>query len=107
MKPKWKVQPAPTGRYKSFEKRGWPSLEFADGRVVGYIYSTAKESYVPRRVIDGTHAPLKFIMYDYSEGAQKRKSLRSKREFTSLDDAKRALEACVAANPDFIQKAQQ
>jgi hypothetical protein len=42
---KWRVQPAPTGRYRSFERRGWPEAQI-DGVIVAML--EAPENYSTR-----------------------------------------------------------
>jgi hypothetical protein len=64
LKLKWRVGTIPTGRYSSFEKRAWPSADYADGRIAAYI--TCEHSYRPSRVRDGTHSPLTVRVADYS-----------------------------------------
>ena len=43
MKITWKVDEAPTGRYRSFQKRSWPTATYADGKIAAQIY--ADQSY--------------------------------------------------------------
>lgn len=57
MKIKWIVQPAPTGRYRSFERRGWPKGESENGDPVARI--ECGDAYAPKRVKTGDHAPLR------------------------------------------------
>lgn len=45
VKLKWKVDPVPTGRYRSFVKRGWPSAYYPDGNNAVFLY--AEEPYAP------------------------------------------------------------
>lgn len=40
VKLKWKVDPPPTGRFRCFVKRGWPSATYPDGSSAAYICST-------------------------------------------------------------------
>lgn len=35
----WRVIPEPTGRYRSFARRGWPHAEYTNGRRAAYISS--------------------------------------------------------------------
>lgn len=74
IKIKWKVDPAPTGRYRSFEKRGWPRAEYDDGQLAASII--CESDYIPRNVKEGKHADLKIIIYDYSSGKRVMKSLK-------------------------------
>lgn len=62
---KWRVGEAPTGQYKSFFKRSWPSAELEDGRPAFSII--CEDSYVPADVKTGKHAELKINVADWSE----------------------------------------
>jgi hypothetical protein len=64
LKLKWHVGTVPTGRYRSFEKRAWPSADYADGRTAAYI--RCEHSYRPSMVRDGIHSPLTVMVADYS-----------------------------------------
>lgn len=39
---KWRVDPAPTGPYRSFSKRAWPSADYPNGATAGYIINVDK-----------------------------------------------------------------
>lgn len=41
----WRVAPEPTGRYRSFERRAWPSAEYKNGACAAYM--SHEESYEP------------------------------------------------------------
>ncbi len=90
MKLKWKVGEAPTGRYRSFEKRGWPCADFADGRCAAMIQ--CDDSYVPAAAREGNHAPLSVYIADYSAG-KSFKWRKLKLTAATLDEAK-----AIAAN---------
>lgn len=47
MKLKWRVDPAPTGRYRSFSRRGWPSADYANGECAACIVSVNDVEYTP------------------------------------------------------------
>jgi hypothetical protein len=65
LKLKWKVGDIPVGRYSSFEKRAWPSADYADGRIAAYI--TCEDAYKPDRARTGAHKPLTLHIADYSK----------------------------------------
>lgn len=44
---KWRVGEKPTGRYKSFQKRSWPSAEYPDGKMAVMLYAANGEGYWP------------------------------------------------------------
>lgn len=60
----WKVAEAPTGMYRSFERRGWPVAHYADGSVAACI--SCEDDYCPRDVREGKHAPLTVRVADHS-----------------------------------------
>ena len=97
MKLKWKVDPEPTGRYRSFEGRAWPSAEYVDGRLAAFI--VCSEDYRPRYVKTGNHPELAVKLYDYSGAERVTKVLKAR--FATLAEAKAATAACLAANPQF------
>lgn len=101
MKVKWIVAPKPTGRYRSFEKRGWPHAEYEDGQYAGSIVCTDQtQNYVPSQVKTGNHPPLKVRVYDYS-GPQ-RASVITKTEYKTLAEAKEVLAELLHKFPHFI-----
>lgn len=104
MKLKWKVQPAPTGRYRSFDKRGWPQLLTPSDRVAAFI--DCEDSYYPPWVREGRHKELSVIIYDHTNGMQQRKTRRLVARFANLDEAKKAAETFLAAHVDFLPKEQ-
>lgn len=99
MKTRWKVQPPPTGTYRAFQFRGWPSLEYEDGQIAASIH--CEDSYCMTIVKSGRHAPLSVHLYDYSLGAQHRKCRVLVERFTTLDKAKAAAEAALKRHPHF------
>lgn len=99
IKLKWKVAPEPTGRYRSFETRSWPTAYYEDGTTAGFVISTTKESYIPRLVREGKHAPLELWIVGHSSGLPSR---RLKARFATLEEAKAALPEALAANPQYL-----
>lgn len=43
----WRVGEKPTGRYKSFQKRSWPSAEYPDGKPAITLHQVDGDSYFP------------------------------------------------------------
>lgn len=100
---KWKVAEAPTGRYRSFEKRGWPSASFkSNDRPAIAIYCA--DSYTPANVKEGRHAELMVNIADYSVEGQGFKWRTLKARFKTLDEAKAAGIRALEAHPDFLPK---
>lgn len=99
IKIKWLVQPKPTGRYKSFAKRGWPQAWYGED-LVAAIH--ADEDYRPA-IAGGLLCPaLRVVVYDYRRGAQLRKSAQLKNRACSVDDAKRLVASFYKAHPDWL-----
>lgn len=55
----WKVHSRPTGRYRSFQQRGWPTgwSDQSESRIIAQI--VCEDRYEPRLVRSGAHKPLK------------------------------------------------
>lgn len=96
---KWRVQPAPTGRYRSFDRRGWPTAEYEDGSYCASIY--CEDEYVPARVKTGDHRPLTLMIRDRSTDPQW-KRVRASKQFTTLEEAKAALAKILVAHPHLM-----
>lgn len=97
MKVKWKVAEVPTGRYRSFDTRGWPTASYEDGSFAGSIYCTSNEAYVPSRVKTGNHAPLKLRIRNFS--APTWTCVISTSEFKTVDEAKAAFDRILKQYP--------
>ncbi|MCK5641739.1 MAG: hypothetical protein KAJ19_13135 [Gammaproteobacteria bacterium] len=52
---KWRVCEVPSGRYRSFTKRGWPSADIDEKTAVGL---SCEHEYIPERVRKGDHGPI-------------------------------------------------
>lgn len=97
MKLVWKVQEAPTGQFRSFEKRGWPTANYDDGTPAGHI--RCDDDYTSANVKTGKHAPLMLFVADHSVGRDpelkaKHGAFRwrkAKSTFATLKEAKEAL----------------
>jgi len=61
---RWKVEAAPTGQYRSFERRGWPGASYASGDAAVMI--RCEDDYVPSLVREGKHAPLSVYVSHWS-----------------------------------------
>lgn len=99
MKIIWKVRPAPTGRYRSFEKRGWPDAEYEDGQPAASV--SCEDDYIPRDVKTGHHRELTVRIADYSEkpvwGWK-----RLKKRFATLQEAKEIVPIFLKQYPNFV-----
>lgn len=101
MKLKWKVQPAPTGRYRSFDHRGWPELLSPGGHLVAMI--CCSDDYSAKRAKSGEHMLLSVVVYDYHDttGAG-RTAARFKERFKRIEDAKWAAENFFRERPQCL-----
>ncbi len=99
MKLKWKVQPKPTGRYASFQYRGWPELYSPEGSILARIHCSHVD-YSHRVAQQADHGPLTVYVYRYSNGQRLSDWIRSK--FATLSEAKAATEAFFAEHPDYL-----
>jgi hypothetical protein len=94
---KWKVDEAPTGRYRSFQSRGWPSAEYKDGRPAAAIY--CEDSYEPANARTGKHAPLSVRVADHSVTPWKWRTV--KQRFATLQEAKDGITKLLEQFPKF------
>ena len=96
MKIKWKVAPAPTGPYRSFQHRDWPRAVLPDGTSVFRL--ECFESYSPWRVREREHPPITiFVRCGTHDGW---KWVRLKVQADSLEEAKRRVAGFIERNPD-------
>lgn len=99
----WRVQSEPTGKYRSFDKRGWPDARYRDGRIAAAIYCTCPtDDYSARTIREGSHAPLKVRVADYSVAPWRWRQLSG--TFATLDEAKAGLVKVLAANSHLVPK---
>lgn len=99
LKIKWIVSTAPTGKYRSFECREWPSAEYEDGSPMAFI--TCEDEYYYPNVKIGDHKELILHVCDYSQEPWKRRTLTKR--FKTLQDAKKGLIEFFTNHPEFIK----
>lgn len=102
MKIKWKVQSPPTGRWRSFEKRGWPGASYQNEDETPAAMITCEDEYRPRDVKTGNHAPLNVFIADHREQAWKWRKL--KKQAVDLGEAKRLVDQALNQHPEFQPK---
>jgi len=102
MKIKWTVGAVPTGKYRSFQTRDWPSAEYPDGTHCASIVPTLPEDedYDPKKVKTGNHGPLVLLIADHSKPEWTK--VRAKARYASVNEAKAALVKLLEANPHLI-----
>jgi hypothetical protein len=66
MKYKWKVSEAPSGPYRSFQKRSWPFAYYCDKEESPACAVYCDTSYSVTRMKDADHAPLTMMVADHS-----------------------------------------
>ena len=97
---KWKVDPASTGKYRSFDKRGWPTAFYQneDENVCAFISCT--DEYYPPNVKTGKHDPLYVRVFDY----ENKKYRKYTRPFSSINEVKEWVLELLKRNPNFYPK---
>lgn len=98
----WVVAPEPTGRYRSFERRGWPTCWWGrDGKPAAFI--ECEDAYRPADVALGDHKPLRVVLchHRHPEAGNSWKRLRMKTSFETLAAAKQAVKDFLALHPEF------
>ena len=95
---KWKVEEPPTGRYRAFQHRGWPSALYPDGSTCADIQCV--DEYMPYWVKTGNHSELSLRVLDRSEASQKWRVLKAK--FTTFDQAKEGLSEFINKHPEYL-----
>ena len=90
MKYKWKVSEPPTGRYRSFHKRAWPSAYYLDPEKRPAALMNCEKSYHPKEARSGNHPELTVRVADHSQ--KPFKWLVLKKHFATIDEAKDGFE---------------
>lgn len=101
IKYRWKVAPEPTGRYRSFEARGWPTAETSDGALICTIF--CRDPYRPRQVALGQHGELTVRVRFACDNPITQGRFRwvtLKRRCGTLAEAKHLFESFLLQNPD-------
>lgn len=106
IKVKWKVGEPPTGRYRSFHNRTWPSAEYSNGDPALSI--ACDDSYTSARAKSGQHAPLTLSIAQWPEtridGQSSFTWRRLKQRFSTLAEAKAAGEQFINGHPDYVPR---
>ncbi len=106
---KWKNAPAPTGLYRSFHKRSWPSAVDHNGNAAAHLY--CEQSYSPRVAKDSGEFDIIVRIADWTNDNNQRcdqtkgafEWRRLNCTFKNVVDAKAAAEAFVIANAHFLK----
>lgn len=87
---KWRVDPEPTGRYSSFEKRGFPSADYPGERPAANI--RCKDSYLPSVHRDATDLDLELWVAQYYIGEAGNETFKWRRLVKRASSIKEAKE---------------
>jgi len=102
---RWRVDPVPTGRYRSFEERGWPGLEVkVQGQwdVLGQIFCDT--AYSVRVAKSGEHAALRLRLINHNDETLPRHSIGVKPHKSALPEAKALAIRMVKKHPGILPK---
>ena len=101
VKIKWEVSPAPTGRYKSFQRRGWPVGRLDAGNSVILF---CKDTYVPANIKTGNHSEITVMVDVWNDAYGNLKRVTLKKSAATLKEAKEVAASFFNANPQYIAK---
>lgn len=100
----WRVASKPTGAYRSFFRRGWPTAEDKSGNPLFRI--TCADDYVPSKVKTGDHAELSLWAADWrkNDGSDGGSFTwrRLKARAATLDEAKRIAQRFLDDHPEIF-----
>lgn len=105
IKLKWKNSDAPTGRFRSFHKRGWPTADIAGTDIMAVMLS-CEVSYSKAAVDAKSHGEIKVSIADRRKpndpaaGAWVWRTLKER--FHDLESAKATATRFVLAHPEFF-----
>lgn len=107
MKLIWRVAPEPTGRYRSFDRRGWPSAHYKGPKENVAAQILCPHDYRPSDVREGRHAELKIgiaFWRDHTNGRQTFDWKYLVRRAKTLDEAKKLAEDFITRHPEVMPK---
>ena len=103
MKLFWEVQPVPTGRYRSFERRGWP-IGYADKDKNDIAVAlSCEDDYIPSNVKEGKHGEIQIRVAVYNEKFIGFDWKRLKKRAATLEEAKKLAEEFFSRNPELLK----
>ena len=106
---RWRVAPALTGPYRSFQKRGWPGADYPTGETAVALHCPT--AYYPAVARSGEHAPIRVSVAEWHnprlphQGAFTWRTLA--RHAVTLDEAKDLAQRFIDAHPDWRPPATQ
>jgi hypothetical protein len=97
----WSVKPAPRGRYRSFEKRGWPGATYKDFACSSCAEVVCHSEYKPADAKSGHHSALTLLIAQYQDnGSWEWKSIP--KNFANMAEVKAFLTQHLRDNPHVM-----
>lgn len=104
----WRVGEAPTGRYRSFERRAWPTAYYRGPDMQPAAFISCDDSYRPHAARSGKHAALEIAVLHHNHPTHG--SAPWKRLFfapipgRTLAQAKTLVQKYLNAHPEYAPK---
>lgn len=98
MKLKWKIGEKPTGRYRSFQQRSWPSADYEDGTYAGCLFPVEPRLSYHVRIAETTELRVHIALHN--TGSPGWGAVRLKQTFVGVTAAKQALSDYLDAHPE-------
>lgn len=98
----WRVDPPATGRFRSFQRRGWPQASYGpNGKPAAFLDSS--DEYEPSKVKTGEHAPITITIchHQHPKRGNSWTLLRFKTQAKTLKEAKEMVAALIAKHPEY------
>lgn len=102
MKVVWRVDPPPTGRFRSFERRAWPQASYGkNGKPAAFLDSP--DEYEPSKVRTGNHAPISITIchHQHPNRGNSWTLLKLKATAKTLEEAKSMVAQLIAEHPEY------
>lgn len=98
----WRVEPAPTGRYRSFQHRGWPTAYYKGDAEQPAAFLTCEDEYTPPRAREGQHQPITITLLHHNDSKSKPWGrYRMKAQAETLDAAKATVQRFLDEHPSW------
>lgn len=97
----WKVDPSPVGKYRSFEKRAWPTAYYGKGgKPAAFI--RCEDAYCPADVKEGSHGELTIDIahHQHPKAGNSWTLMRLARRAKTLDEARSMVAEFIARHPE-------
>lgn len=105
VKLKWYVQPAPTGRYRSFAPRGFPSADYKNlSRPYAAVLLHCKDDYIPSSVKIGKHSEITIRIAIWEEQGRGFDWVKLEQTAKTVSEAKQIAEDFINNNPSVQPK---